>query len=326
MKNFLLFVFLCSLGANTLNAEPAFPDKPQHSLAELLNLLGRLHDPEDLDKTAVCSLLKEQQKAKNLPQVQKYIEQECTDQAPEWPDDRNSFTDIWYDAPVCKQENSQTACYYNHSTGRGFFVHRLEGTDHYLACAHTAIFDQHFFRKKTIINTKCRISRAPFANYIDQNKKVVVEPDIKGFLLWHLEEPKLRPLLQPSVLGKQCHTAFADALYCTPTILVMPTERKEVQTVCHLKTKSRHIRAPFVGYSKHKSKWFCKDWDMRKYKPIKKLSDSEKDCMFNEESSMPRKCYLPHIPYFRDYYLYKSIRCNELDTKYGNNICGRSRK
>jgi len=219
-------------------------------------------------------------------------------------EDEDEITDAIFDKKEiafarqasCSKTRNNVRCTYQAATGKGLSIVRVGNEfkrkrDTFLVCAQAAytrdlrlLFK---WREGYNITHTCRVSEKNFAKY--RNKKIEeIDDEEVAYLFKWATLKKGSPISAPKALDVQCKIGFKDAHYCTPTMVILPTEHSYKKTVCSLETKARSTNLLLARVSSTKSKWECSTYNLlNTYTPRHKENDI--DCM-------EKNCALPYIP------------------------------
>ncbi len=100
----------------------------------------------------------------------------------------------------------------------------------------------------------------------------------------------------PFALAEQCLTTFTDAAFCSPTLVVMPTQNPDVFDACGLQTNLHDFNAIVARIAHGTSRWVCESKDLRVVDKQNRLSMREWDCVPNMWGNISAGCKLPYLP------------------------------
>ncbi len=200
---------------------------------------------------------------------------------------------VWSSQPKCKERVGVIPyCEFRHTNGRGLFA--LSQNDklwapNFLVCASTAGSQQMAFGSDYLIETKCRISNV---DWIAGSGR----PDVQGLFYW-LEQPATRTSIEiPQALAQQCDTMFPEAVFCSPTLMVLPTQKRDFVDVCSLETYLAKVDFVVVRVSSGNSRWTCETKNLRNVDAQENLTAQEWGCVPNQFGKTDGRCALPYIP------------------------------
>jgi hypothetical protein len=204
----------------------------------------------------------------------------------------------WARRASCSKTKNNIRCTYHAATGKGLSIVRLgeefrKYTDSYLVCAQAAYTkDLQIlikWREGYNITHKCMISKKNFAK--DRNTRYNEIKDEETSYLFNWASKKYgSAIATPKAMDAQCKLGFSDAHYCTPTMVILPTEHTYKKTVCSLETKARATNLLIAKVSSTKSKWECTSYNLlNSYNGRSKMDDNDQNCM-------DKNCALPYIP------------------------------
>jgi hypothetical protein len=166
-------------------------------------------------------------------------------------------------------------------------------------CAFTGATGEWLFESDYVISSKCVVSELDW-------RSPGGRPDVRGVFQW-LDEPGTRkPAKLPFALGEQCQTTFSDAAFCSPTLVVMPTQNPDVYDACGLQTHLKGFNPIVVNIVRGQSRWVCETKDLRVVNKQERLSVHEWDCVPNLRGNISSMCKLPYLP------TTKSVRYRDL--------------
>lgn len=218
-------------------------------------------------------------------------------------EEEDEITDAIYDdrfldfarKATCGKTKDNIRCTYTAATGKSLSIVRLperyrKYTDSYLVCAQAAYTKDLRILLKWHegynIKHKCGISNKKYSRYRNKAYNNISDKEVSYLFNW-ASRKRGSPIETPKALDAQCKLGFADAHYCTPTMIILPTEHDYKKTVCSLETKATNTNLIVARVSSTKSKWSCKSFNLlQTYYGIRD----------NDESCMDSNCALPYIP------------------------------
>jgi hypothetical protein len=213
---------------------------------------------------------------------------------------QNTPPSIWTSEPFCNQNSGNVlACKYSHTNERGIFILKQPNKlsfANYLVCTQSADETSGLFASGYAIKSRCELSSVHWQSYANLDPSQEMRSDVKGLLNWTNQTTNSRPISMPQLLADQCATAFPEALYCTPTLMVLPTKTDEKVDVCGLQTEKWALGAVVISITSASSKWVCTQFDLSNTVTENNLSYAEAQCIPNANSEYDSSCDLPYIP------------------------------
>jgi hypothetical protein len=207
---------------------------------------------------------------------------------------------VWTDEPLCQVSNKNTmSCKYSHKNERGLFIFKqptAKSFPNYLVCAQSADQSGGIFASGYAIKSRCEVSALHWQGYTNLDPNQEMRSDVQGLLKWTSQPTVSRPIAMPQLLADQCTSAFSDALYCTPTLLVLPTLSSQELDVCGLQTEKWALGISYISISANSSKWKCKRHNLAAVVKDEVLPLSESQCVPNFKAEYDNSCDLPYIP------------------------------
>ncbi|MFZ9518852.1 MAG: hypothetical protein ACO3A4_00075 [Silvanigrellaceae bacterium] len=211
---------------------------------------------------------------------------------------KSPIDETWDGKPMCRQGDERTiACSHNPTTGRGLFAYSGSSTpanSPTLVCAHyemSALSPLDFVQE---IGSRCAV--AEFDWRYEGSRS-----DVFGIQNWVNSSKGAAALRMPGWLKDQCQMSFPDALYCTPTLIVLPERDATTLSVCALKTRDyRFGLGPFLRISSVNSAWHCESKSLLVPDRDQRLSVEERSCVPDDLGRvMNDYCRLPYMPVAR---------------------------
>lgn len=299
MQYLLLKVLIITLIALSYGFSEASPRE------ETLNLVLNITSPTNpKSKDAACSIINlkieelEKNNNKLLSSYLRSIKQRHCDEIvfENATEEENSSVDYWKSEPLCDQDDPKTTfCKYNHDTGKGLFILKEKYPSqptNSIVCAQAT--SESNFDVKLLANGHYKIQGKCIVSSKDFNRNT---PDVAGLFNWLSEDLRGKPVQMPKEMYSQCHRVFKNAKYCTPTLIVTQTEKKNIFEACSLTTK-RYLNAfLFFRVSGGNSSWKCDLLDITKpEKEPRVLSVYERECTSDRWGNPNPNCALPYIP------------------------------
>lgn len=207
---------------------------------------------------------------------------------------------VWSSDPTCRGGDAGIrVCRYNHETGRGLFVYRKDKDDgaNYLVCSMSANSRHDILSASDAITSRCRVSSFPWDRFLPVDEGT--RRDARAVLTWPDQDARGTPIEMPLPLQKQCELAFADALFCAPTLIVLPAGFRRFVDVCSLFSKRKSFGLPFIRFRDSSSEWKCARMDLKEDVRIYYgggMSEAERMCRAGRNGKVDRKCSAPFVP------------------------------
>ena len=219
------------------------------------------------------------------------------------PMDSTAHTPVyatWDEPPLCPANSRYNhLCYFNKKTGRGLFIFEepeIQAFSNYLVCASKAGEHSGFFGSGYAITSRCLISSLDWRVYTHIDKDTRIRNDVRGFLNWTESNAFEKPIALPVALAEQCREAFKGAIYCSPQLIVLPTQVSKAFDVCELETYRSAVSILFISIKSGSSHWKCQRFDLAKDPVNEILSVEEESCLPNYAAEVDPGCDLPYIP------------------------------
>lgn len=208
---------------------------------------------------------------------------------------------VWQSQPECTDSPRQVyRCSYNHDRGRGMFIYERPTPpvlEHFLVCAQSAGESSGLFSSGYSITSRCVVSSVDWFAYVRLDPQIRIRSDVRGVLRWESGRAKTRPIQLPRFLAEQCATAFSEAIFCSPTLMVLPTTNPNVVDVCGLHSSRQALGLQFIHISSVSSQWQCTRTDLRVQTPEPNtLSVKESECIPDSSGEVDASCDLPYLP------------------------------
>lgn len=208
---------------------------------------------------------------------------------------------VWQGQPVCAKNARHTyRCGYDHSRGRGMLIYERPTApvlESFLVCAQSAGQSSGLFASGYSITSNCVVSTLDWFAYTNLHPGVDVRSDVRGVLKWEQGRTITHPIQLPKFLADQCATAFSEAVYCSPTLMVLPTIDANVVDVCGLQSSRAAFGLNFIQISSASSRWRCDRFDLRRQTPDNNpISIREGACVPDREGQIHPTCDLPFLP------------------------------
>lgn len=228
------------------------------------------------------------------------------------PEGRGYFLDgsaeipsaLWQSAPLCATGDRRVrVCRYSHSAGRGLFIYRQDSVaafSNFLVCALSANSTGGPLSSGYSITSRCTLSNLSWDAYLPlYPRSREIRPDVLGVLRWPDLDAAGTPIELPAALSTQCELAFSNALFCTPTLMVLPVDAGRTVDVCSLRTKRSTVRLPFIRISSGSSRWECGRVDLAAridFRPHSSLPYKEQRCVAAPNGRVNSSCDYPYVP------------------------------
>lgn len=212
--------------------------------------------------------------------------------------DNSAGNAIWDGQPMCRDQNPRVlACEHNPSTGRGLFV--LSGSDSplnspSLVCAHFEGVLRSPFDVSQEVDSRCVLTEYDWRYEGSRS-------DVQGMTTWVKSPARVSSLQIPMLLREQCQKVFADAYYCTPTLIILPERDPNNVSVCGLKTRDQVFGfGPILRIASSNSRWECESKSLLIPDKDVRLSVEERSCIPDHLGQlMSDNCRLPYMPVAR---------------------------
>lgn len=199
----------------------------------------------------------------------------------------------WSAQPLCNTEAGNIPeCKFNHHNGRGLFTLQQVNKSsfpNFLVCASAAGQIRSLLNFAEVISTRCLVSTLDWANGSGRS-------DFRGVFNWLEMKSRYEVLAMPAPLAQHCVSAFLDATYCSPSLLVLPTPTAEEFDVCSLYTKRTSLNLIVLEVHRGNSKWKCERKDLRIPDSQERLSVGAWNCVPDLWGNVNELCALPYIP------------------------------
>ena len=147
------------------------------------------------------------------------------------------------------------------------------------------------------ITSRCLVSSADWRAYASNvGPDLSARSDVQGLLTWMYQDSYMAPMAMPGSLYSQCRDAFSDSLFCSPSLIVLPTQVPEQVDVCKLDSRRSALNLGIIKISSGSSKWTCTRTDLRLQERDEILSTQEENCVPNMLGQVDPQCDLPYIP------------------------------
>jgi hypothetical protein len=208
---------------------------------------------------------------------------------------------VWQEQPSCVNSPRYVyRCSYNHERGRGLLIYERPtppAVQHYLVCAQSAGESRGLFSSGYSITSKCIVSSLNWHVYAKRDLSMPTRTDVKGVFNWERGRSMTRPIQLPRFLAEQCRSAFSEAIYCSPTLMVLPTLDPDVIDVCGLQTNREAFGVAFIQVSSASSRWSCQRKDLRVQTPYNDhLNTRDSECVPDWKGEVHPSCDLPYLP------------------------------
>jgi hypothetical protein len=199
----------------------------------------------------------------------------------------------WSAQPLCNGAwgNIHT-CEFNHKNGHGLLILQQKSVNsfpNYLVCASMTGQTNNWFDNTEIVTSNCLVSSVDWRSNPGRS-------DARGVLSWLQEPASYKTLSVPASLAEHCKGLFAEASYCSPTLLVLPSENPHAFDVCWLKTFRSETRLVVLDVNTYNSEWHCERKDLRFVDTQERLGANAWRCVANDWGYVNPKCPLPYIP------------------------------
>jgi hypothetical protein len=199
----------------------------------------------------------------------------------------------WNAQPLCNDANfAITECSFTHKNGHGLFVVGQPGVhsgSNFLVCASMAGQSQSFLDSSELVTSRCMVSSLDWRNGTGRS-------DYRGVFNWLIDATRYEAKNIPALLAEQCRTAFPEAAYCAPTLLVLPTGDSNLLDVCGLHTQRNDINLVVLRIHQGNSRWKCERKNLAIADSQPRLSVAEWSCVPNAWGYVDPLCALPYIP------------------------------
>jgi hypothetical protein len=282
------------------------------SLADALNLLLRVSDehgdqrPNPNDCRELSELVRGAQLAADLARFKKQASElfkkcnathEEDDDTPT-PVPVKAVDSSWDGIPHCGLSDGRLLhCEHNPVTGRGLFA--LSSTSSpenspTLVCAHFEASSRSPFDYLQEVASRCVVTEFDWRYEGSRS-------DVVGLKTWLKSPVGSAALRIPAVLREQCSQVFADSLYCTPTLVVLPERDSAQVTVCSLETRDyRFGFGPVLHVHSLNSRWTCESKSLFIPDKDERLSVAERSCVPDHLGRLMNDyCRLPYMPVSR---------------------------
>ncbi|NBW82318.1 hypothetical protein EBR21_11245, partial [bacterium] len=146
--------------------------------------------------------------------------------------------ETWDGKPICKDSDRRTiACSHNTITGRGLFAYSGSSgpiNSPTLVCAHYEISSRSPLDFTQEVDSRCVLTEFDWRYEGSRS-------DVFGMHDWLNSSKGATSLSMPGWLKDQCSRSFPDALYCTPSLIVLPESDPSSLSICALKTRDYHF-------------------------------------------------------------------------------------
>ncbi|NBO38851.1 hypothetical protein EBU99_09735 [bacterium] len=206
---------------------------------------------------------------------------------------------LWDGEALCPVGHERILeCEHNGKNGRGMFVY--SGSDSpvnspTLVCAQFEATFRSLFEFGQEIDSRCVVTEFDW-RYEAQRS------DVYGMKTWLESEVSRAPLGIPAALKDQCQKVFSDALYCTPTVIILPEKDPSSLSICQLKTFD-HVFGfgPFLHIGSSNSSWTCKSKSLLIPNRDERLSVEELSCVPDDLGQLMNPyCRFPYMPVARE--------------------------
>ncbi|MEN9825415.1 MAG: hypothetical protein RI953_1160 [Pseudomonadota bacterium] len=211
---------------------------------------------------------------------------------------KSPLDETWDGKPNCRQSDQRTiTCSHNPVTGRGLFAYSGSSTptnSPTLVCAHHETSSQSPLDMTQEINSRCVLTEFDWRYEGSRS-------DVFGMHNWLNSSKGAAALSMPGWLKDQCSNSFPDALYCTPTLIVLPESDPASLSICALKTRDyRFGLGPILRISSSNSHWQCESKSLLVPDKDQRLTVEERSCVPDELGRvMNEYCRLPYMPVAR---------------------------
>lgn len=206
--------------------------------------------------------------------------------------------DLWDGKSRCLMDSQRVLqCEHNGASGRGLFVY--SGSESYtnspsLVCAHFAATGRSPFELYQEVDHRCVLTEFDWRYESSRS-------DVQGMKTWLKTEVAHSNLQIPASLAEQCQRVFPDALYCTPTLIVLRERNPDEVSICGLKTRAQLLGLlPLLRISSLNSRWACESKSLLSPDSDQRLSVEERSCVPDHLGRlMNNYCRLPYMPVAR---------------------------
>jgi hypothetical protein len=199
----------------------------------------------------------------------------------------------WSAQPLCNTEAGNIPeCAFNHQNGHGLFVLQQANKHsfpNFLVCASTAGQTRSFLDFTELVSSRCLVSSLDWANGSGRS-------DFRGVFNWANMKSRYDILAMPAPLAQHCASAFSEATYCSPSLLVLSTRTTEEFDVCSLYTKRSSLNLIVLEVHRGNSKWKCERKDLRNPDSQERLPVGDWNCVPDLWGNVNELCALPYIP------------------------------
>ncbi|MEN9810038.1 MAG: hypothetical protein RLZZ488_1605 [Pseudomonadota bacterium] len=205
---------------------------------------------------------------------------------------------IWDGQPVCRNTDERVLqCQHNPKTGRGLFVyagsHALQNSPT-LVCAHFTASSRSPFDFLQETDSRCVVTEFDWRYESSRS-------DVRGLHSWVVSPIGSAALQIPALLKEQCSSVFSDAVYCTPTLIVLHEQDSTRMSICGLKTHDQLFGiGPLLRISSSNSRWVCESKSTLIPDQDSRLSVEERSCIPDHLGRLANDyCRLPYMPIAR---------------------------
>lgn len=205
---------------------------------------------------------------------------------------------VWDGQPVCRNTDERVLhCNHNPKTGRGLFVYAGSDTPENsptLACAHFGASSRSPFDFLQETDSRCVVTEFDWRYESSRS-------DVHGLHSWVSSPIGSVPLQIPAVLKEQCNNVFSDAVYCTPTLIVLREKDATNLSICSLKTRDQRFGiGPLLRITSSSSRWNCESKSILIPDKDTRLSVEERSCVPDHLGRLQNDyCRLPYMPVAR---------------------------
>jgi hypothetical protein len=300
-------VVFCISALLFASSSPAFASG---QLTDALNLMLQLSDKDrefGLSHDDCRRLNEFAVRAKDVEELARFVKQaslllkRCEsghedDQAASLPAKVDDAT--WDGNPHCGGAGQRVLhCEHNPVTGRGLFVFSGSETPENsptLVCAHFEATSRSPFDYLQEVGSRCVVTEFDW-------RYEGLRSDVFGLKSW-LKSPVGRAALRiPAALRDQCTQVFADSVYCTPTLVILPERDPNQVTICSLETKDHSFGlGPVLHINSLNSRWTCTSKLLLIPNRDERLSVAERNCVPDHLGRLMNDyCKLPYMPVSR---------------------------
>lgn len=199
----------------------------------------------------------------------------------------------WSAQPLCSAAwgNIHT-CEFNHKNGHGLLILQQKDVGSFpnsLVCTSMTGQTNSWFDNTEVVTSTCLVSAVDW-------RSGAARSDARGVLSWLQETTSYKTLSVPASLAEHCKGLFAEASYCAPTLLVLPSENPHAFDVCGLKTFRSESHLIIIDVNTYNSRWHCERKDLRVVDTQERLGVNEWRCVANDCGYVNPRCPLPYIP------------------------------